>query len=187
MTGKHFKYSWIAFDTLLILVIFILMGTFMRVGKLHWEREGGVGRRKGLEMRKNAVDTYRIGRTIKTAPVAYERGKVAQIARKMVFSESVELPLRPLMDIREQDETYEVRFALPGGTENEDVDVNVDGNILTLVMRHKNQACIRRIRVPCAYTQNASLNHFISNKVLYVEIATHESAGKTAGERIRIK
>lgn len=178
---KYFKYSWDALDGFLILLILCLMGGVLIVPQVR----SGTFRQSQEKDEANSDADYEITtrqiarqqggkRAISVAPVAYERSKVSQIARNMVVSESVKLPIRPVLDMREKDETYEVRFALPRGTDADDVNVKVAGNILTLVMQSDNRAFMRRIRIPCDYAHDSTLNHFVSNQVLYVAISNSE-------------
>ena len=175
---KYFKYSWDALDGFLILLILSLMGGMLIVPQVR----SGSFRQSQEKDEVNSNANYQFAtrqparhqgskRSISVAPVAYERSKVSQIARNMVVSESVKLPIRPALDMREKDETYEVRFALPQGTDADDVNVKVTGNILTMVMQSENRAFMRRIRIPCNYAHDSTMNNFVSNQVLYVEIS----------------
>ena len=177
---KCLKYSWAAFDGLLILFILVLMGGILVVPKVRsstlrtYQDEEELNNGATLPSTRQLAKHQGRRRAISVAPVAYERGKVSQIARNMVFSESVKLPIRPALDMREKDETYEVRFALPQGTDADGVNVKITDNILTLVMQSDKRAFMRRIRIPCDYAHNSTLNHFVSNQVLYVEISNND-------------
>lgn len=175
---KYIKYSWDAVDGFLILCILTLMGAIMIVPQV---RSGTYRVSQKEEAQSESADYKLTTRQIakhqghrkafSVAPVAYEKSKVSQIARNMVFSESFKLPIRPALDIREKDKTCEVRFALPQGIDASDVNVKVAGNILTMVMQSENRAFMRRIRIPCDYANNSDLHQFVSNQVLYVEIS----------------
>jgi HSP20 family molecular chaperone IbpA len=102
--------------------------------------------------------------------VAYERNKSAQIARNMIVSESVNLPLRPALDMREKDKLYEVRFSMPQESDESDVNIELNGNILTMVLDAEDKTFMKRIRIPCDYAHDSVLKHFVSNQVLHVQI-----------------
>ncbi len=179
---KYFKNSWDALDAFLILFILTLIGVIFSVSQVNHEQyqKTKVAQPQNNDKesqhttRQIAIPKYQGSRKpISVAPVAYDRSKVTQIARNMVVSESVKLPIRPALDMRERGETYEVRFALPQGTDADDVNLKVAGNILTMVMQSENRAFMRRIRIPCDYAHNSKLTHFVSNQVLYVEISNN--------------
>lgn len=176
---KCLKYSWAAFDGLMILFILVLMGGILAVPKVRsstlrtYQDEEELNNGTTLPYTRQLAKHQGSRKAISVVPVAYERGKVTKIARNMVFSESVKLPIRPALDMREKDETCVVRFALPQGTDADGVNVKVTGNILTLFMQSDKRAHMRRIRIPCDYAHNSTLNHFVSNQVLYVELSNN--------------
>jgi HSP20 family molecular chaperone IbpA len=171
--SKLFRVLWGITDGFLLVTIFVLMAVLLLA------TGGGRGAaERGAESGDPDVEESRTGRRavwtggVNAAPVAYERNRSAQIARSMVVSESVPLPVRTAMDMREGDKSYEVRFALPSGACEEDLSLAVNGNILTLVMKTEERAFMKRIRIPCNYANNSALTHFVSNHVLYVQIST---------------
>lgn len=189
---KYLKKFRGTLDTLLILLVLTLIGAILFVNQVN----RGQSQKKQAKLAQSnpeefqdtppqiEMPKYQIGRKpISVAPVAYDRARVTQIARDMVVSESVQLPIRPALDMRARDETYEVRFALPQGTAAQDVNVQIAGNILTMVMQSENRAFMRRVRIPCDYAHNSKLVHFVSNQVLYVEISDKSSVQQEAALR----
>ena len=169
---KYLKLIWSILDGVLLLAIFVMMAVLtMAPAEIRGEKSDSSRRYERDAPRFQSSVRYG-SESVSVAPVAYERERSAQIARNMVVSESVQLPVRPAMDMREKDKTYEVRFALPSGSDENDVNVKVNGNILTLLLETDEKAFMRRIRIPCDYARNSSLNHFVSNHVLYVQITS---------------
>lgn len=163
-------------DTLLIAVIFSLV--VLLILSSH------AGRRVKLQctggecseeltppLKSERSQVERRSKSVSAAPVAYERGKATQIARNMVSTEVATLPVRQTLDMRESDNKYVVSFSLPKEVDEEDLTVEVAGNILTLIVEADDKTCLQRVRIPCDFAGESSLNHYISNQLLVVEIS----------------
>ena len=169
---KYLKVIWSSFDTLMVLMILVLL-TIMISGS------EGIGaffdRPASLDHSDNTnSNNQRLSSNVNiftVAPIAYERSRSSQIARSIVSTGIARLPSRQSLDIREHERKYEVRFSLPQGVCEENLNLEVAGNILTLIMESGQKTYMRRIRIPCDYAQESSLKHFVSNQVLFVEIS----------------
>ncbi len=171
--SRFLRILWEITDGFLLLSIFVLMAVMLLAtggGRERTEDSLALGEEGEGAQRVPASVVSRSG--VSVEPVAYARSRSAQIARTMVFSESVRVPVRPALDMRERGKSYEVRFALPSGSCEEDISLAVNGNILTLVTTTEERAFMKRIRIPCNYAKNSDLSHFVSNHVLYVQIST---------------
>ncbi len=172
---KSIRSLWRALDGFLLFSIVIMFAILMILPVLSDMR----GRSQNSENQTRAEHFDSDGKrslprvsAVNVAPVAYERERSEQIARNLLVSENVELPFRPTMDMRERGKTYEVRFSLPCGSGEDDISLNVSGNIMTLLIDTEERAYMKRIRIPCDYAGESMLRHFVSNQVLYVQIKT---------------
>lgn len=170
---KFFKIAWAVFDSFMIFMIFVLIsvmiyGSESNMLNFRDNRSVGLAFRKSRWSSKPDFSSSR--QVVSMAPVAYERARASQIARKMVSTGIKRLPSRQVLDMRENDRQYEIRFSLPSDVGEESLNVDVAGNILTLMMKSGERTFMRRIRIPCDYAQECSLNHYVSNQVLFVKI-----------------
>ncbi|MDD2599944.1 MAG: hypothetical protein PHO37_12080 [Kiritimatiellae bacterium] len=173
---KVLKKTWLLVDTLLMGVIFSLVA--LLIFDLHASRETkrqctsqGCSEELAAPPRPEQSRVGRGSTAVSVAPVAYERGRATQIARNMVSSEVATLPVRQTLDMRERGNKYMVSFSLPKEVGEEDVWIEVAGNILTLVIETGDKTCLQRVRIPCDFAGESSLNHYISNQLLVVEIS----------------
>ena len=163
--------TWVALDSLMILMIFVLMTAILfgsDIKRVIYGKRLESEKREG-RLQNSVVSFGNKGHNV--APVAYERDKAHQIAINMVINGVKRLPSRQALDIREVDRNYQVRFSLPRGVNEENLTVEINQNILTLLMESGRKTYMRRIRIPCDYASNSSLSHFVSNSVLFVEIS----------------
>lgn len=170
------KKAWVIIDTLMVVVIFSLVTLLML--NSHASRETS---RRCVTARCSEEDhpsakperswVDRRSKMMSVAPVAYKRDRSAQIARDMVNSELTALPVRQTLDMRENDNKYLVSFSLPKDVVEEHLKVEVAGNILTLVVKSENRTYMQRVRIPCDFAGESSLNHYVSNQLLIVEIS----------------
>ena len=163
--------TWVALDSLMIFMIFVLMTAIMFGSDI---KRVVYGKRPESEKRDGSLQNPMVSfgnKGYNVAPVAYERAKAHQIAINMVGNGVKRLPARQALDIREVDRSYQVRCSLPRDVNEENLNVEINQNILTLLMESGRKTYMRRIRIPCDYASNSSLSHFVSNSVLFVEIS----------------
>jgi len=171
---KFFKTTWVMFDTLMVFTIFLLISLLIYGSGRDLQESRSfladeTSREREPRFQRSGFMSGQ--KTVSAAPVAYERAMAGQIARNMVISGVAALPVRQSMDMRESDSKYLVKFSLPKEVGEEHLNVEVAGNILTLMMESGQKTYMRRVRIPCDYALESSLNHFISNQVLFVEIS----------------
>ncbi len=177
---KFLKTTWVMFDTLMVFMIFLLISVLIygSVRETSGVRQNPAGAAQGRWAPRPQKVSLMSGRqAVSASPVAYESAMAEQIARNMVISGVASLPVRQSMDMRESDNKYLVKFSLPRDVGEEHLNVEVAGNILTLTMESGHKTYIRRVRVPCDYALESSLNHYISNQVLFVEISKMPASG----------
>jgi HSP20 family molecular chaperone IbpA len=173
---KFLKLTWGLFDSLMVVMVFALLAVIIYSSAENGYGFGIVSGEIGINgQNRSEYEKQRFrsknAPVFSVAPVAYEKSRASQIARSMVSSGVKKLPLRQSLDIREHARKYEVRFALPQGVGEDKLNLDVAGNILTLMMESGQKTYMRRIRIPCDYAMESSLNHYVSNQVLFVEIS----------------
>jgi len=169
---NYLKLIWGIFDSLMVFMIFALIAIFLYGSEENgsfFDRKPQKALSDNARSRKPRFSSK--GDVFSVAPIAYERSKSSQIARSIVSTGIARLPLRQSLDIREHERKYEVRFSLPQGVGEENLNLDVAGNILTLMMESGQKTYMRRIRIPCDYAKESSVNHCVSNQVLFVEIS----------------
>jgi len=173
---KVFKKAWVLVDILMLIVIFSLVSLLIFSSYASRKTTRQCTRERSSEdlappSQPEQSRFERRNKAVSVAPVAYERGKATQIARNMISSEVAALPVRQTLDMRESDNKYLVSFSLPKEVNEEDLRVEVAGNILTLIIESGDKTCVQRVRIPCDFAGESSLNHYISNQLLVVEIS----------------
>lgn len=170
------KKAWVAVDTLMVIVIFSLV-TLLVYGS-HFSKKNSEqnvivepASEQAYPDKPERSKVERSSKGVSVAPVVYERGNATQIARNMVRSELTALPARRSLDMRESDNKYLVSFSLPKEVVEKDLQVVVAGNILTLIVESGDKTYMQRVRIPCDFAGESSLNHYVSNQLLVVEIS----------------
>ncbi len=162
---------WEMFDRLLLTLVFILLGvTWYKLGPP--ERAFGVLRAKSEKTERTRLPSGLDQRVVEGIRVTAGNRRMDSIARAMIASDWHRSVPCPAMDMRENGQSYEVRFFLPERVDRKSVQVTSAGQILTLTMRSldTDKLAKHRLRIPCDMDKKSLVQSVVSNHVLYVRI-----------------
>lgn len=175
MSGKTgFERCWEGVDRTLLLLVFALLGFSV------WEsRKNGCPERERDVFRRNEpsqpVRRMRPSSGTVTAgtPVSLSHNRMSSIARTMSDQGWDDLPSSLAADMREQNGSYDIFFALPHRTDPSSVKVSTSGNVLTLLVNSAGAppaTFVKQFYIPCGAERAGTVETSVSNDIVRVRI-----------------
>lgn len=167
---------WKGLDRALLLAVAALLAvSWYESSRECWPQTPGLGtsRTSRKPTTSAAVRAHASVSVAESLPVSLPARRMSAVARAMAESAWEGLPSSPVADMREQNGSYDIQFALPDNLDPESVKASTSGNVLTLYVRTVGNPAatfVKQFYIPCGAARVSAVETSVSNDLVRVRI-----------------